>query len=70
MWSTGYENGCRYWIKHYEEGSMFGINNGRISKLYVTLGGRVIMNYSRGWDVKPGNAGAKALLRKLLEVYN
>ena len=33
MWSQGTEHGYTYWVKHYEEGSEFGINGGRISKL-------------------------------------
>lgn len=41
MWSegilTGPETGVpyKYWVKHYEEGSEFGIDGGRISKLTI-----------------------------------
>lgn len=42
----------RYWIKVYEEGSQFGINNGKISKLMLKLDGEIIANYDRGWDIE------------------
>ena len=42
-----------YWIKVYEEGSQFGINGGKISKLMLKLNGEVIANYDRGWDIEP-----------------
>lgn len=39
--------------KVYNEGSIFGINNGRVSKLCIRTGSNVILNYDRGWDIKP-----------------
>ena len=42
-----------YWVKVYEEPSRFGIDEGRISKLMLKRGGKVVCNYDRGWDVKP-----------------
>jgi hypothetical protein len=49
----------RYWIKVYEEGSQFGINGGKISKLMLKLNGEVIANYDRGWDIEPATEEAK-----------
>ena len=46
MWKEGTilisGKGYRYWVKHYEEGSQFGIDGGRISKLMkLVLEGRI-----------------------------
>ena len=39
--------------KHFEEGSRFGIKNGRISKLNITYESpsRAIAQYDRGWCI-------------------
>ena len=34
-----------YWAKVYDEGSQYGINEGRISKLTLKENGKVIYNY-------------------------
>ena len=41
-----------YWMKQYEEGSQWGIEGGRISKLMLKRGGKIVCNYDRGWDMK------------------
>lgn len=46
--------------KHFCEGSEYGIDNGKVSKLSISLGERgdcsfaatCLLNYDRGWDVK------------------
>ena len=46
-----------FYCKHFEEGSNYGIDNGRISKLEISLGTKdgfsrnLLINYDRGWDV-------------------
>ena len=40
---------AHYWVKAYEEGSEYGINNGRISKLTIKIAGKITANYDRGW---------------------
>lgn len=55
-----------YWVKHYEEPSKYGINNGRISKLMLKIDGEIVCNYDRGWDVRPMNKAAEAALEILL----
>ena len=59
MWTQGAigikdENGrmvsISYWVKHFEEESQFGIDNGRISKLMLKQDGKVVYNYDRGED--------------------
>lgn len=55
-----------YWVKHYEEPSKYGINNGRISKLILKINGEIVCNYDRGWDVRPMNKAAEVALEILL----
>lgn len=59
-----------YWIKVYEEGSQFGINGGKISKLMLKLDGEIIANYDRGWDVEPATKEANLALCILLNEHN
>lgn len=57
MWKEGslkvYSSIFHYWIKFYDEGSKFGIEGGRISKLMLKRDGKIVCNYDRGWDVEP-----------------
>ena len=59
-----------YWIKHFEEGSIYGIDEGKVSKITLKAGGRIVVNYDRGWDVKPADKKAKKALDTLLKKYN
>lgn len=70
MWNQGTENGYSYWVKHYDNGSEFGIGGGRISKLQVNRDGQTVVNYERGWDVEPKTAEDKAFFAKLVKAYN
>lgn len=60
----------RYWVKYFEEGSQYGINNGCISKLMLKRDGEIIANYDRAWDIKPVNSDAEAALAILIKEYN
>lgn len=60
----------RFWVKHYEEPSSFGINEGRISKLTIKRDGVEVCNYDRGWDIKPADDETECALAILLESYN
>lgn len=44
---------ARFWVKSYDEGSEYGIDEGRISKLTIKINGETVVNYDRGWDVYP-----------------
>lgn len=59
--------------KVYLEGSKFGIDNGPISKLWIKdmEKSKVIVNYDRGWDVKPTdeNKDLYEAIKKLLVDY-
>ena len=68
MWSKGIINGYEYWVKHFDEGSEFGINGGRISKLAIRdQQGRWLVNYDRGWDQRPTKE-VKPIYDKLIEM--
>lgn len=59
-----------YWVKHYKNPSIFGINNGRISKLMLKIENQIVCNYDRGWDVYPTCKAAEAALEILLYEYD
>lgn len=68
-------NGKQYSVsgKVYLEGSKFGIDKGPISKLWIKdmEKSKVIVNYDRGWDVKPTdeNKDLYEAIKKLLVDY-
>lgn len=59
----------RYSVKVYDVGSRYGINGGRISKLWLQIDGKCAANYDRGWDVKPTCEAAEIALQILLDSY-
>lgn len=59
-----------YSVKVYEEVSQFGINGGKISKLTLKIGGVIIANYDRGWDIEPTCEEANLALCILLNEHN
>lgn len=70
MWTNGTINGFDYTVKHFQEGSRFGINNGRISKLWIGKDGKTYANYDRGWDIRPTDPEAKKVYQELIRMYN
>lgn len=74
MWREGsikVKNGIfHYWVKSYEEGSMYGINGGRISKLTLKRDGKIVCNYDRGWDIEPADEDTETALAILMKQYN
>ena len=66
-------NGKTYKIQlvRFDEPSQYGIRQGRISKLWVAeAGNEPIINFDRGWDVRPKTAEAKALLAAIIKKFN
>lgn len=59
-------------VKHFEEPSKYGIQNGRISKLWIREEGEIepLVNYDRGWDVRPRTKAAKAIYKEIIEMFN
>ena len=74
MWNEGTVsvNGeiFHYWLKQYEEGSEFGINGGRISKLTIKRSGREVYNYDRGEDIEPIDKNTETALEIILKRNN
>ena len=68
--SNGRMVSVTFWVKHYEEESQFGIDNGRISKLMLKQDGRVVYNYDRGEDIEPQTLEAEKVLAILIHEYN
>ena len=58
------------YIKQYDEGSQYGIDGGRISKLQIKEGDKTVVNYDRGWDIKPETAQQEAALETILRGWN
>lgn len=65
-WQVGTIDGIRFSAKVYEEGSIFGIKGGKVSKLTISALG---VNYDRGWDMKPETSKAKHAVKELLAYF-
>lgn len=74
MWKEGslkiHDSVFHYWMKQYDEGSQFGIDGGRISKLMLKRNGEIVCNYDRGWDVEPSDPDTQLALELLLHSEN
>ena len=74
MWKEGVilinHRGYHYWVKQYDEGSQYGIDGGRISKLTIKRDGEIVCNYDRGWDMEAVDEDTQMALAILLYDYN
>ena len=70
MWTQGIINGFEFEVKHFDEGSEFGINGGRISKLFIKKAGKIYASFERGWGVHPSDKESKAVYKELIKRYN
>ena len=74
MWSQGVLifNGraYHYCVKHYEEPSIFGYNEGKASKIWISRDDIEVFNYDRGDDVPFADADTEAVLQMLLDKFN
>lgn len=63
---------AHYWVKSYKEGSEFGINGGKISKLMIRMGGETVADYDRGWNIEPDENDEQIMIAYsiLLKEYN
>lgn len=63
---------AHYWVKNYKEGSEFGINGGRISKLLIRIEGKTVADYDRGWNIEPDENDEQIMIAYsiLLKEYN
>jgi hypothetical protein len=46
-------NGYNFDALVFEEESEYGINEGRVSKLFVSRNGKNLITYDRKWELKP-----------------
>lgn len=58
-----------YFAKVFDEGSIYGINEGRISKLMLKQNGEIVYNYDRGLDIPPQTVEVEMALTILLKEY-
>ena len=74
MWSEGsikVKNSIfHYWVKHYDEPSELGINEGRVSKLILKRNGEIVYNFDRGLDVEVADEDTELAIAILLKEYN
>ena len=70
MWSRGEINGYKFDVKHYENGSEYGINEGRVSKLSIRKDGKEVYNYDRGLDYDNLDKSGKKAYAEILKKYN
>jgi len=74
MWKEGsqrvYDSVYHYWMKVYDEGSQFGIDDGKISKLMLKRDDKIVANYDRGWDVQPADPDTRFAVEILLHSEN
>lgn len=73
-WVTGECNNLyHYEAKVFLEPSEYGINEGRVSKLFIKdLHGREVVIYDRGWVIKPSvqvYEVFRAIYREMEELY-
>lgn len=59
-----------FWVKSFEKASKYGIEGGRISKLFIKRGSEVVCSYDRGWGIKPKDKAAKQAMAILMADYN
>ncbi|WP_297419750.1 hypothetical protein [Clostridium sp.] len=53
-WVSGVVEDYKFEAKLFDEGSVFGIDEGRVSKLSILDNKNVwLVNYDRGWDIEP-----------------
>lgn len=70
MWKRLFYEGYEIEAKVYETGSEYGIDGGRISKLWMRKDGRIALNYDRGWDVHPVDKDAERVYEYVLKKWN
>ena len=74
MWKEGSlrVNGdiFHYWMNQFDEGSEWGIDGGRISKLMLKRDGKIVYNYDRGLDVEPVDENTAFALQLILHSEN
>lgn len=63
---------AHYWVKAYDKGSAYGIDDGRISKLLIKIDGQTVASYDRGWEIRPDETDEATMIAYsiLIKEYN
>ena len=71
-WYTGWTGAYWFQAKAYTGGSIYGINEGQVSKLEITstATGAVVASYDRGWDMEPSRKADREALDAILAALN
>lgn len=69
MWDSGEIEGYKYYVKHFEEKSGYGIHRGHISKLFITKDGHDVVIYDRDWVQKPKTEQEKSIYHIVYNMY-
>lgn len=71
-WYTGWVDDYMFEAKVYDTGSEYGIDGGRISKLWIygAFFRDTVASYERGWDVEPESEDARDALDAILAALN
>ena len=69
-WTLGHIGDYIFQIKLATNPSVFGINEGRIIKLWLARGGSQIAHYERGWDRLPNTQRDLDLLQALIDKFD
>lgn len=64
-WVKGTIQGYMYCFKAYEKPSELGINGSEISKLELWKNDVLLVNYDRGWDLRPESNELKSIINAL-----
>ena len=72
LWLTGYVRGfCDLYFqaKVYDRNSKFGIYGSRVSKLEIRRHGETVVQYDRGWVVRPPSPDHYEIVNKLISAF-
>ncbi len=72
-WVSGNCEDYNFEAKVYDDVSIYGINNGRVSKLTIyDKNNNWLVNYDRGWDIEPKGEVVDVYVNimEVLENYN
>lgn len=65
-WQFGTIGGIKFYVQVFDEPSGYGINDGRISRLWIDG----MANYDRSWDKTPTTTKAEQRVKELVEYFD
>ena len=72
MWKNGIIDAYCYEVKVFDEPSKYGIEGGKISKLYIYTNNalKCVCQFDRKWVIKPTDEIVIKLCELLVAIYN